>query len=271
MRLGEMNGTKKEPLRLLTRSPPPSDQFLSPPWCKAALRQPVAEWCQGAALKAWEPGVAPAHHPIPICQQSAQHLLLCCPSSRVPPHGYGTSSRITVHQWLLEEPGSHSGMGQPILTSSGVSWSTTGYPCSKISRLWLEKVTPCTAQKGWEMWLHPGARCSNVTPDRAGDEDQVFLFSLAWAPSKAGEDACEGSGRAERVSSGPEQREKSGLGREKPCTEETRSSFGICAVAGGAAGPVAPCTMTKITLFSKNLKAEIPYSKAEDPPVRTDG
>lgn len=44
--------------------------------------------------------------------------------------------------------------------------------------------------------------------------------------------------------------------------EEMWNSFSICALAGVAAWPravsLAPCTMTKITLFPKNLKAEIP-------------
>lgn len=55
---------------------------------------------------------------------------------------------------------------------------------------------------------------------------------------------------------------KGKLGRGKPCTEDMWNSFSICAVAGVAAWPravsLAPYTMTKITLFTKNPRAEIP-------------
>lgn len=68
---------------------------------------------------------------------------------------------------------------------------------------------------------------------------------------------------------------KGKLGRGTPCIEEMWNSFSICAVAGEAAWPravsLAPCTMTKITLFTKNPRAEIPQSKAEAPPAGTDG
>lgn len=80
-----------------------------------------------------------------------------------PSLGYSTSSRTEVPQRLLEESGSHQGMGQATLTSSGVSWNTTGYPHPNNRRLFgPEKASPCTALKGWEMWLHPGAGCSNT-------------------------------------------------------------------------------------------------------------
>lgn len=116
---GTDDSTKKELLGLPTRSLPPSDQSLSLPRCEAALRQPVAERCQGAALP------MPLQLPLPAGGSALAALL---PFLLSPSHGYGTSSRTEVPQRLLEEPGSHQGMGQAALTSSEVSWSTTDYP-----------------------------------------------------------------------------------------------------------------------------------------------
>lgn len=75
---------KKEPPGLLTRSLPPSDQFLSPPRCKAALRQPVAERCQGAASPALEPGVQALLQLITPYRFASRQLSTCC-SAAFPP------------------------------------------------------------------------------------------------------------------------------------------------------------------------------------------
>lgn len=93
---------------------------------------------------------------------AGRRLSACC-SAALPPepsHGYSTSSRTEVPQRLLEW---NQGMGQATSSSSGVSWNTTGYPHPNNRRLFgPEKASPCAALKGWEMWLHPGAGCSNT-------------------------------------------------------------------------------------------------------------
>lgn len=77
------------------------------------------------------------------------------------------------------------------------------------------------------------------------------------------------------ATSGQEKREKRKAGERRALHGGGVELIHICAVAGVAAWPravsLAPCTMTKITLFTKNPRAEIPQSKAEAPPAGTDG
>lgn len=75
---------KGEPLGLLTRSLPPSHQFASPPRCKAALRQPVAERCQGAASPASEPGTRASLRLTTTCRFASGQLGTCCSASLAP-------------------------------------------------------------------------------------------------------------------------------------------------------------------------------------------
>jgi len=72
-------------------------------------------------------------------------------------------------------------------TSSDQLWGQLEHnwlPSLQHQQALAGESNPTHDSKGWEMWLHPRAGHSNITPDGAGDEDQVSLF---WLPPKQGE------------------------------------------------------------------------------------